>query len=273
MELDFTNYHFDVMKGVDTFSWQEWSGLSDEALFEAIAFKHHSKLVNFILECQTYPTPQSMVLALTLANNFNPEKRGAWPSQSTLGELLGVSRDVIRTYTKDLESTGYWVLEKDPVTNFITYRLSRSTMMVFGQWLIHDRAGKREYGKGSPNIVSKANKARPNNRVTSPTAEGSKTHEEKKQELFAIAGTTTAEINTIRAIVNEMAAKESLSDSEGVTLTKRLVDRIGSGGAGSRDELLLYSNELMTLRRKNMAAKTPAQETPVSMPFVSSSLA
>lgn len=272
MELDFTNYHFDVMKGVDTFSWQEWSGLSDEALFEAIAFKHHSKLLNFIMECQTYPTPQSMVLAMALANNFNPEKRGAWPSQSTLGELLGVSRDVIRTYTKDLESTGYWVLEKDPITNFITYRLSRSTLLVFGQWLLQDRAGKREYGKGSPIIVSKANKARPNNRVTSPAVANNNAHEEKKQELFAIAGTAPAEIQTVRALVNEMSIQESLSDSEEVTLTKRLVERIGSGGAGSRDDLLLYSNELMTLRRKNMAAKTPAQETPVSMPVVSSSL-
>lgn len=161
MELDFSNYHFDVKAGVDSLSWQVWSEMTDEALFEAIGLKHHSKLVAFILECQTYPTPQSMLLALTLANNFNPKERSAWPSQSTLGELLGVSRDVVRAYTKDLESTGYWIIEKNPVTNFITYRLAHGTMMVLGQWLAQDQAGKREYGKGSPNIVSKRTKPVP----------------------------------------------------------------------------------------------------------------
>lgn len=270
MELDFSNYHFDVMAGVDTLSWQTWASLSDDALFEAVGLKHHSKLVLFILECQTYPTPQSMLLAMTLANNFNPEKQSAWPSQSFLGEILGVSRDVVRSYSKDLESTGYWVVDKDPKTNFITYRLSRSTLMVFGQWLLQDQAGKRDYGKNSPNIVSKANKARPGNKVKNPSVITAGDVAEKQEELFTTAGTSTAEVLTVRAIVDETAKKESLRPVEKVTLTQRLVDRIASGGSHSPDDLLLYSCELMDIRRKSLAAtERPAvvQEAPTPVSF------
>ncbi len=163
-------YSFDVQAGIDAMDWANLNGLPEALLYKEVGLNHHSELLSFIVECQTYPTAQSKLLALEIANRFNPSQGKAWPTQGQLAERLGVGREVIRKYTADLKSTGYWDVRKDPVTGTLSYHLSPETMVVLAIWLKRVREGKRDYGFNTPSLILKAAKARPGRRIPSKTS-------------------------------------------------------------------------------------------------------
>lgn len=241
----FAIYRFDVQAGVDPMEWASLEGMPASVLAKEVDLKHHSELLSFVMECQTYPTSQSKLLALEIANFFNPAAGKAWPTQGQLASRLGVGREVIRKYSKDLVSTGYWEVQKDPVTGMLSYHLSPETMVVLSIWLKRVRKGQRDYGFGTPSLILKADKARPNNRVrktsqpVEPSQEPSQESTEEKSyrslvenrqpltathSVAAMAeGQGEEAIEAVARIVGYWEQAESLNAGESFHLIKRLL--------------------------------------------------
>lgn len=264
----FDIYRFDVRAGVDPMEWASLEGLPTSVLAKEVDLKHHSELVSFVMECQTYPTAQSKLLALEIANYFNPSAGKAWPTQGQLASRLGVGREVIRKYSRDLKATGYWDLQKDPVTGMLSYHLSPETMVVLTIWLKRVRKGQRDYGFGTPSLILKADKARPGNRLKraeeasqeasqepSPEPSEEQTYQglvESNQpltEAHSVAkmadGQTAETIEAVGRIVGWWEQEENLNEGETFHLIKRLL-----AAEGAPEELMVIARNLVLNRKR-----------------------
>lgn len=90
--------------------------------------KHSRDLVHYINRSQTYPSNNSRSLALYIADFYNPKKGYAFPSQGQMAEALGTHRPSIIRWLKEIESTGYWVIEKGGKNNSTHYFPSDSEL-------------------------------------------------------------------------------------------------------------------------------------------------
>lgn len=300
MDFDFSNYLFTVKNDNDPFEFSEEQGMSYENLYASAGMTHHSQLVNFIQDCQTYPSFGSRLVALELASNFSPSEGKSLSSQTKVGEMLDLGANQLRKYIDELLETGYWERSIHPVTQKREFRLAPSTVAVFGKWrrIDRDKENKTRWGYGVASIKSKKNMTREVNGFQGLAVERTeakqvrddakaqvakaKNYQDVLSASALVETATTAEkkskmvvrvdrykqshkltdehLTIISSIVAHTIISNDLVGNEGSRLYGKLADAVKDNSRISNDSLVTLTETLMRLREEKLAEKTASSD-------------
>lgn len=118
---------------------------------------HSRDLVHYVNRSQTYPSNNSRSLALYIADYYNPQRGYAFPSQDQMAHDFQTHRPTVARWLKEIESTGYWVFEKNGKLNATRYVISPQELKNIEAFLKAEARNERVNNK-NPRIEGKDKK-------------------------------------------------------------------------------------------------------------------
>lgn len=148
----------------DALDYAGYTHMDPAKICADIKLTHSKDLHWYITKVHTYKNPQVRVLALTIAEYFNPEKGYSYPPQSLLSALLGINRQTVSKLTKELEATGYWTITRGAADVSTRYTLPPVEFSRLRDFLVAERTPKTSYLNGAtfPRVMVNEARSRAN---------------------------------------------------------------------------------------------------------------